>query len=77
MNKSAREMFEDLGFNYRTEIYKDDELIEIKFSGNDGAWERITKERIEYVECCNRRDLPLKFLKPTNKLMKELGWLDE
>lgn len=77
MNKSAREMFEDLGLNYRTEIYKDDELIEIKFSDNDGAWERITKERIEYVERCNRRDLPLKLLKPTNKLMKELGWLDE
>lgn len=76
MNKSAREMFEELGLDYRKELYRNDELDEIQFSNGDD-WIIISKERIRYVENHNVCDLPLKFLKPINKLLQELGWLDE
>ena len=71
--KSAKEMFEELGFKNRIELYENDILKEIKFI-NDGNWIVISKHRIEYVENRNRSDLPLKFLNATNKMIEELGW---
>lgn len=73
MDKSAKELFKELGYNDRTELYEKDELKEIKFI-NDGDWVIISKEKIEYVENRNRGNLPIKFLKAINKQVEELGW---
>ena len=73
---SAKEMFKNLGFTERMELYKNDELKEIKFY-NDGTWITISKDRIQYIENRNNSNLPLKLLKAINQQCKELEWLDE
>ena len=71
---SAKEMFEKLGFNYRKELYKNDEIIEIQFNNNSGTWITISKTKIEYVEEHNKRELPINLLQAINKQIEELGW---
>ena len=71
---SAREKFSQLGLNYRTELFKNDKLIEIKFSNNDGNWVIISNKKIEYVENHQNSKLPLEILKAINKQIEELGW---
>lgn len=70
----AKELFEELGFEYRKELYEKDKLIEIQFNNNNGTWVTISKEKIEYVENCNKSQLPLNMLKAINKQIEELGW---
>ena len=70
----AKEMFEELGFEYRKELYEKDKLIEIQFNNNNGTWVTISKEKIEYVENHNKSQLPLNMLKAINKQIEELGW---
>lgn len=70
----AKEMFEKLGFNYRKELYKNDELIEIQFNNHDGTQVTISKEKIEYIENYYKSQLPFNLLKAINKQVEELGW---
>lgn len=69
-NKTADEMFEELNLNKeinnkRYEIYGDEESTII-----------FDKQKRE-IEIQNLRYLNLKILQAINKIVKELGWLDE
>lgn len=72
---SAKEMFEELGYNQRTEEFKNDKIYAITFANySKGNWIKITKETIEIVT--NRRSgyLSTSMLPAINKQIEELGW---
>lgn len=70
----AKEMFKKLGLEYYTMCYKNDQILDITYSNNDGTWLTISKNGIEYIENHNRKNLPLLTLKAINKQIEELGW---
>ena len=74
---NAKEMFGKLGLEYCSIDYKKNEIIGIQHSNAYGTWIKISKKYIEYVENFDCSRLPLKFIKPINKQLEELGWLDE
>ena len=73
----AKDIAKDLKFNFRKELYENDKIIEIEFNDGNGTRIVISKEKIEYVEKHNRKELPTSLLKLVNKVIEELGWLDE
>lgn len=76
MNKSAREMFEDLGYEYFNNglrityqnYEKECKLIEFKLKEKE-MWLADDSEEVVV--------LSLKEIKAINQQCKELGWLDE
>lgn len=70
----AKEMFKKLGLEYYAMSYKNDQILDITYSNNDGTWLTISKNGIEYIENHNRKNLPLLTLKAINKQIEELGW---
>lgn len=73
--KSAKEMFEDLGYTDRKEEFKNDELFSITFADYEkGNWVTITKEKIEVVKDRTKGYLDIPTLQAINKQVEELGW---
>ena len=70
----AKEMFKKLGLEYYAMCYKNDQILDITYSNNDGTWLTISKNGIEYIENHNRKNLPRLTLKAINKQIEELGW---
>ena len=70
----AKEMFKKLGLEYYAMCYKNDQILDITYSNNDGTRLTISKNGIEYIENHNRKNLPLLTLKAINKQIEELGW---
>ena len=75
MNKTAREMFEELGYKEREESYKNNEIISIRYANyRDGNWITIYKNHIECIRNRANGFLPLNILPAINKQVEELGW---
>lgn len=73
--KSAKEMFEKLGYTDRKEEFKNDELCSITFADyKKGNWVTITKEKIEVVKDRTNGYLDISTLQAINKQVEELGW---
>lgn len=70
MNKSAKEMFEELGYEFEQHPYSITALI-------------VYRKDLEYIyfdadkKIVIRRFIDMKLLQAINQQCKELGWLDE
>lgn len=73
--KSAKEMFEELGYTTRKEEFKNDEMFSITFANYaKGDWVEIKKERIEVVKDRTKGYLDIPTLQAINKQVEELKW---
>lgn len=83
MNKTAKEMFEELGYNH--DVILEDQINYRKTFRKTGCKFNITFDLV-HKECCMNIDEEHKYievsvdvaeLKAIYQQMKELGWLDE
>ena len=70
--KSAKEMFEELG--YIEQFYKNSDIYKNKNDGSRIAFDSYQGGAIDVVEL---NFISLDLLRAINKRCKELGWLDE